>query len=146
MSDYSPDPGSRREIPMAPSEARAPYQKHRVQLDIGSTGGQLFGLPWVFVISPYRGTPKEMEENRQRAASICRGILQEGKVPIAPHLYCPQFLPDEDDPAVRGTGMTIGRQLMQLCDEVRIYGPRITEGMAQDIVHAIKLGKPISTR
>jgi hypothetical protein len=38
--------------------------------------------------------------------------------------------------------MDMGLQLLELCDELWVFGPRISEGMKAEIELARKLGKP----
>jgi len=47
----------------------------------------------IYICSPLRGS---IENNIRRARVYCRFAFEEGFVPIAPHIYFPQFL-DEDN-------------------------------------------------
>lgn len=62
-------------------------------------------------------------------------------MPLAPHIIFPQFLDDEKK-SERKAGMDMGLQLLELCDELWVFGPRISEGMKAEIELARKLGKP----
>ncbi len=55
----------------------------------------------VYIASPYAG---DVQSNTEAAKSYCRAALEEGVVPIAPHLLYPQFLEDSD-PAERNLGL-----------------------------------------
>ena len=63
-------------------------------------------------------------------------------MPIAPHIYCPRFLLDTEL-TERRRGMAIGMELLEMCDEVRVYGDRISEGMQAEISRAKELGIPV---
>lgn len=93
----------------------------------------------VFICSPYRG---DIGENTKRAAYYARIITGAGEIPIAPHLYFPSFL-DEKNPNERMTGIEMGLELMDLCDEVRVFGFVITEGMKSELSHAREKRKPV---
>jgi len=83
----------------------------------------------VFVCSPYSG---DIEENTKRAASYCRKEIMDGNVPFAPHLLYPQIL-DEHNPEERKLGISLGLEMMKHCDELRVCGGSITEGMLIEI-------------
>lgn len=63
-------------------------------------------------------------------------------IPIAPHLLYPQFM-DEDDPAQRELGIFFGMVLMGKCQEVWVFGSRITRGMAVELAKAKERGQKI---
>lgn len=86
----------------------------------------------IFICSPFRGN---IEENTKAAQFFAKIIIQTGRVPIAPHLYFPQFL-DEENPNERMNGIEMGLELMDVCDEVYVLGFNITEGMRFELDHA----------
>ena len=85
----------------------------------------------VYICSPYRG---DVEKNVRNARSYCRMAVEEGAIPMAPHIYFTQFLDDADE-AQRGIGIEAGIQLMLECDEVWVFGEP-TEGMKSEIGRA----------
>lgn len=93
----------------------------------------------VYVCSPLRG---DYAANIQGAIQHCRAIALYGEIPVAPHIYCTQFLDDtvEDE---RRLGMDIGMKLLEMCDCVLVFGERISEGMQQEIDMAVKLDIPV---
>jgi len=93
----------------------------------------------VFICSPYRGN---IEENTKAATFFAKIIIGTGRIPIAPHLYFPQFL-DEDNPNERMNGIEMGLELMDLCDEVYVLGFNITEGMKFELAHAREKRIPV---
>ena len=93
----------------------------------------------VYIASPYAG---DVQANTEAAKGYCRAALEEGVVPIAPHLLYPQFLEDSD-PAERNLGLRAGLELLARCDELWVCGPEISPGMAREIQFARGLGLPI---
>lgn len=89
----------------------------------------------VFVCSPYAG---DIEGNTQRAIEYCRREIEAGNVPFAPHLLFTQIL-SESDPAGRAKGIELGLRMLEVCDEIHIYGDRVSGGMAMEINHWNKL-------
>ena len=96
----------------------------------------------VYVCSPFRPVstnPKRAEKvlarNIRRAKFACELLTKLGYLPIAPHLYFPQFL-DDNNPEERETGMMLGRELLCGCDELWVFGRHISEGMEEEIRQA----------
>ena len=97
----------------------------------------------VYVCAPYRGTLDEMLRNRKLTIDRCRALYELGCHPIAPQLYYPTFL-DEDNPQDRQFGLDAGLGwLLCMCDEVYVFGDRITEGMQREIDIATEHNIPI---
>ena len=93
----------------------------------------------IFICSPFRGN---IEENKKAAQFFAKVIIGTGRIAIAPHLYFPQFL-DEDDPNERMNGIEMGLELMDVCDEVYVLGFNITEGMRFELNHAREKRIPV---
>lgn len=51
-------------------------------------------MPVVYVCSPYAG---DVEENIRKACACCRYTVDQGCIPLAPHLYLPRFLDEESE-------------------------------------------------
>ena len=95
----------------------------------------------IFVCSAYRG---DIDTNIKRCKEYCRSICMDGNIPIAPHLYFPQFL--EDTLGIeRDRGIECGLYLLKDCDEVWVFNRDdcITEGMKKEIDFAKKIGKKV---
>ena len=98
---------------------------------------------FVYICSPYRAdTEEEWAWNIQVAEALCKFAIRKKKVPIAPHLYFPQFL-DDSDAEQRELGMAMGLAMLEDCSEVWVSGDRISEGMAVEIARANELEIPI---
>jgi hypothetical protein len=92
--------------------------------------------PLVYICSPYAG---EVEYNINRARGYCRLAVSKGYIPLAPHLHYPQFM-DDDDSEQRQMGLFFALVLLGKCDEMWVFGNRITEGMAREIDVAERRG------
>lgn len=93
----------------------------------------------VFICSPYRGDIKENSQKTKYYASIAAHC---DVVPVAPHLYFPIFL-DDNDPAERMLGISLGIELMKTCNELWLFGFKITEGMKFELEKAKEMKLPI---
>lgn len=88
---------------------------------------------FIYICSPYRDNPRV---NVMRARNYGKFAVSKGKIPLAPHLYFPQFMSDVTE---RDTAMQMNFELLKLCDEVWVFGDKITEGMAAEISRAKKI-------
>ena len=99
----------------------------------------------VYICSPFRGNGKISEaENIRRARHYCEIVarLHPELMPIAPHLYFPQFM-DDTDPAQRQQALFMSRLLLTKCNEVWVFGETISQGMASEIRKAESRNKTI---
>lgn len=96
-----------------------------------------------YIISRYRGSEREQKFNRNVARYFCKQLLDEGKIPVAPHIYYTQFLDDNfrDD---RECGLKLG--IMELRHSqsflLVIIDGVISEGMKREIVEVSRMGIP----
>lgn len=88
--------------------------------------------PLTYICSPYAG---DIAANTEAARCYCRFCMEQGCIPIAPHLLFPQFL-NENDPSERSLGLFFGNVLLDKCIEVWVFGSRISEGMDAEIRRA----------
>lgn len=88
--------------------------------------------PLAYICSPYAG---DIGANMDAARRYCRFAVEQGYIPIAPHLLFPQFL-DESVPKERGLGLFFGNVLLDKCAEVWVFGERISAGMDAEIRRA----------
>ena len=72
----------------------------------------------VYICSPCRG---DYENNIQRAKEFSRAAVERGCIPVTPHIYLTQFM-DDTVPAERELGLSIGRELVLMCDELWAFG------------------------
>lgn len=97
-------------------------------------------MKFVYIASPLRG---DIETNVRRANGYCRFAAKQGVIPIAPHAMFAGFL-DDTIPEERQIGIDMGLELLKLCDEVWVFGDRISEGMFAEIKSALELGIQVS--
>ena len=93
----------------------------------------------VFICSPFAG---DIEGNTRRAKRYGRFAVIEKAVPIIPHLMYPQFL-EENDPEERQLGIDMGLILLGKCQELWVFGSRISSGMSAEITKAKRWNIPI---
>ena len=92
----------------------------------------------IYICSPYAG---EVESNVEKAKEYCKYVIKEGNAPLAVHLLYPQILND-DNQQEREMGLMFGLKLLSVCDEIWIFGGRISEGMRTEIQAAKKMKIP----
>lgn len=96
-------------------------------------------LPLVYICSPYRG---DVKKNTDNARQYCRFAYDDGAVPLAPHLLFPQFM-DDSNRQERRAAMHFNSILLSKCDELWVFGKRISSGMAEEIREAERLNMKI---
>jgi hypothetical protein len=96
-------------------------------------------LPLVYVASPFAG---DVERNITKAQVYCRFAVGKGCIPLAPHLHYPQFM-DDGDKGQRDLGIRFALILLGKCDELWVFGEKISEGMSREITKAKRRGMPI---
>lgn len=89
----------------------------------------------IYVCSPYRGDIKKNEEFARKA---CRSVVDEGHIPIAPHLLLPQFIDEETE---RSIALEMNKEIIRRCDKFWVFGNKITEGMKEEINFASNILK-----
>ncbi|MCD7751014.1 MAG: DUF4406 domain-containing protein [Lachnospiraceae bacterium] len=82
--------------------------------------------PLVYICSAYSG---DVGGNTEKARRYSRFAVDEGAIPIAPHLLFPQFL---DEQRERELAMQMDLVLLKHCLEIWVFG-RVTDGMSREI-------------
>ena len=95
----------------------------------------------VYVCSQY-GSRGDMITNLELAKVYCMAVIEEGKIPVCPHLFLAGVLNDEI-PSQRAAGIKIGLELLKDCGELRIF-TNISEGMKGELLKAKEWGIPIT--
>lgn len=98
--------------------------------------------PIVYICSPYRGTPEEIEQNVENVKKYCRFAAEQGYAPLATHLAVCGFLNDEI-PQEREQGIEIDKTLLSICSELWVFGDKISTGMNIEITTFQLTGRPI---
>ncbi len=94
----------------------------------------------VYIAHPFGG---DVAGNVERVRTICKRVVEEGHLPIAPHLYLPAFM-DEETRREQALGFCV--ELVGLCDALWFYGTSITPGMERELSAARERGIPIVNR
>ncbi|MBC7174050.1 MAG: hypothetical protein H5U40_16530, partial [Polyangiaceae bacterium] len=90
----------------------------------------------VYVCHPFAADPAG---NIERVRGISQFLIDDGALPIAPHLYVPQLVDEVTD---REQVLALCLELLATCDEVRVFGDLVTEGMERELREAKRLGIP----
>lgn len=93
--------------------------------------------PVVHVCSPYSG---DIERNTANARMYSRFAVAKNTIPFAPHLLLPQYISEEHE---RGLAMFMNKVFLGKCDELWVFGNKITDGMEEEIELAGKMRKKI---
>ncbi len=90
----------------------------------------------VYVCHPFASDPAG---NIERVRAISQFLIDDGVLPIAPHLYLPQLVDETTD---REQALALCLELLATCDEVRVFGDVVTDGMERELREAKRLGIP----
>ena len=85
--------------------------------------------PLVYICSPFSG---KVKKNKNNARKYCRFALEQHTIPFAPHLLFPQFM-DDNSPEERQLAMFMNMIMLGHCEELWVFGDRISAGMKQEI-------------
>ncbi|MCC8044885.1 MAG: hypothetical protein LIP12_05220 [Clostridiales bacterium] len=122
---------------MAMSQAMKEYRSERKKVWSRQYG--MKNRTKIYVVSPYSG---DIAKNTAAAIRYCHYVINKGMMPVASHLLYPQVL-DDDIPEEREMGLMFGLSLLALCNEVWVFGSRISSGMEKEIAEANRLNKPV---
>jgi hypothetical protein len=92
--------------------------------------------PRVYICSPYAG---DVKRNTENAIRYCRFALEQGRFPIAPHLFLPRFMNDADREE-RELALSFGLRFLGGCREIWIFGDTFSAGMKREIAEARRRG------
>lgn len=93
--------------------------------------------PVVYICSPYSG---DVDRNIEKACRYSRFAVDQGYVPITPHLWLPLFLSEETE---RETAISLDLRLIDVCSELWVCGDEISDGMRREIAYAAETGTVI---
>jgi len=101
---------------------------------------------FVYICSPLRG---DYKKNTEKAREYCAQAMTNfpDVIPIAPHIYFPQFL-DDKDPEERALGIEAGLKLLDMCEELWVCGLKNpselpSAGMQREIDYAQRHNIPV---
>lgn len=84
-------------------------------------------LPLVYICSPYAG---DTHKNVKNARIYSRFAIDNGCIPLTPHLMYPQFMSEEKE---RGLAMHFNYVLLGKCDQIWVFGDDLSFGMLEEI-------------
>ena len=93
--------------------------------------------PVVYICSRYSG---DVKRNTEMARLYCRYAVDQGYIPLAPHLLLPQFLSEETE---RELAISIDLRILSLCQELWVCGSELSEGMQRELEQATLAGMPV---
>lgn len=88
--------------------------------------------PLVYICSPYSG---DVDRNQEKARKYSRFAVDQGAIPLTPHLLLPQFMSDQTE---RDLAMFMNMVYLGRCEELWVFGEKISDGMAAEIAKAQK--------
>ncbi len=91
-----------------------------------------------YVCAPLAG---DIKKNISNAKKFGKFLFNRGMAPVIPHIYA-EIL-DDNDPYDRKLGMNADKSLLFKCDEVWVFGDKMTKGMKDEIHFAKMLGLKI---
>ena len=74
--------------------------------------------PLVYVASPFAG---DVERNVMNARRYCRFAVENGAIPLAPHLLLPQFMSEKTE---REKAMFMNLVFLGKCEQLWVFGER----------------------
>lgn len=86
--------------------------------------------PLVYICSPYAG---DVLKNTENAKRYSRYAVDQGVIPLTPHLLLPQFMKEESE---RELAMFMDMVFLSKCEQVWVFGSVISEGMKAEIEKA----------
>ena len=89
--------------------------------------------PMVYICSPYSG---DIGGNTEKARKYSRYAVDQGVIPIAPHLLLPQYMSEDE----RDLALFMDIAILSKCSELWVCGDRITKGMENEISYARSKG------
>ena len=87
--------------------------------------------PIVYICSAFSG---DVEGNTKKARAYSRYAVDQGFIPIAPHLLFPQFMKEDSE---RDLAMFMDIAILSKCKELWVFG-NPTAGMQREIAYAEK--------
>lgn len=108
--------------------------KPTVSEEVWNAAMQKSSKPIVYICSPYSG---DVDRNIEKACRYSRLAVDEGYVPITPHLWMPLFISEETE---RETAISLGLRLIDVCSELWVCGDVISNGMRREMAYAAETG------
>ena len=93
--------------------------------------------PLVYICSPFSG---DIPGNTAKAIRYSRFAVDSHAIPLAPHLLFPLFMDEETE---RELAMFMDMVLLGRCEELWVFGEKVSCGMKAEIEKARKKNMPV---
>ena len=88
--------------------------------------------PLVYICSPFSSDPVG---NTEKAKRYSRYAVDSGAIPFAPHLLLPLYMKEESE---RGLALFMDMVFLSKCDELWVFGDKISGGVQGEIDKATR--------
>ena len=129
---YYPTPADYQVLRQAASDYLGAFQERTPEYDCGAP-------KLVYICAPLRG---EAEQNIALAKETAREVFQGGDIPICPNLLF-TLVAAPSDPVQEQAAQKMCLRLVELCQQVNVYGPVLTPEMQAEAQRAHDLGIPV---
>lgn len=129
---YYPTPADYQVLWQAASDYLGAFQERTPEYDCGAP-------KLVYICAPLRG---EAEQNIALAKETAREVFQGGDIPICPNLLF-TLVAAPSDPVQEQAAQKMCLRLVELCQQVNVYGPVLTPEMQAEAQRAHDLGIPV---
>lgn len=92
--------------------------------------------PVVYICSPLSGN---VEKNMTNARRYSRFAAMHGAVPFTPHILYTQYM-DDDVEYERRLAMSMNKRMLGMCNELWVFGKRMSPGMKEEVSFARRNG------
>ena len=82
----------------------------------------------VYICAPWGGN---IADNLEKVKGYAKYALECGTAPVVPHFYA--LCLDDNNEKEREIGIAAGLSLLWFCDEMWVFGDKITSGMQREI-------------
>lgn len=130
---YYPTPADYQVLRQAASDYLSAFREITPEYDTRSAP------KLVYICAPLRG---EAEQNIALAKETAREVFQGGDIPICPNLLF-TLVAAPSDPVQEQAAQEMSLRLVELCQQVNVYGPVLTPEMQAETQRAHDLGIPV---
>lgn len=130
---YYPTPADYQVLRQAASDYLSAFREITPEYDTRSAP------KLVYICAPLRG---EAEQNFALAKETAREVFQGGDIPICPNLLF-TLIAAPSDPVQEQAAQKMCLRLVELCQQVNVYGPVLTPEMQAEAQRAHDLGIPV---
>ena len=89
----------------------------------------------IYICSPYAG---DIVQNIANALDYSKWVYKKGFLPICTHCYLELATGLSEERGDRNKILKLGKEMVLLCDELWIFGDKLSKGMLEEISLAIR--------